>query len=460
MSKEMRFDGKVAIVTGAGNGLGRVYALLLASRGAKVVVNDLGGSVSGVATKDQARPADIVVNEIKKLGGHAVANYDSVEFGEKIVKTAVDAFGTVDIVVNNAGILRDASFMKMSELDWDLIMKVHLKGAFSVTRAAWNIMREKKYGRIINTGSSSGIYGSFGQVNYATAKLGLWGFTQSLAREGEKRNIKCNCIAPLAGTRMTETVMPKEVTEALKPDFVAPFVAYLCHDSCEDSGALYEVGAGYIAKQRWQRSAGVQYDVDNISIESVADQWAKVNDFSEGATNPESNQEMMAVVMNNLENKSKQPKAAPKAAAPKAAAPVAAPAAPSGKTLKSEAIFGMMATYLNQGLGKPLIPKVASVFGFEITPKKGAKPQLIYSIDLKNGDGKTTKGAPKDADATFTMTDDDFESVCMGKLNPQIAFMQGKMKIKGNMSKAAKFTPDLFPPPNAENLAKYAPTKL
>lgn len=177
MSGELRFDNRVAIVTGAGNGLGRAYAHLLASRGAKVVVNDLGGSVSGTEQKDAARPADVVVAEIKKMGGQAVANYDSVEFGEKIVKTAVDAFGTVDIVVNNAGILRDASFMKMTELDWDLIMKVHLKGAFSVTRAAWNIMREKGYGRIINTGSSSGIYGSFGQVNYATAKLGLWGFT-------------------------------------------------------------------------------------------------------------------------------------------------------------------------------------------------------------------------------------------------------------------------------------------
>lgn len=153
-----------------------------------------------------------------------------MEFGDKIVKTAVDAFGTVDIVINNAGILRDISFMKMTELDWDLIMKVHLKGAYSVTRAAWNIMREKGYGRIINTGSSSGIFGSFGQANYATAKLGLWGFTQSLAKEGEKRNIKVNCIAPLAGTRMTETVMPKEVVEALKPEYVAPFVAYLSHD--------------------------------------------------------------------------------------------------------------------------------------------------------------------------------------------------------------------------------------
>jgi 3-hydroxyacyl-CoA dehydrogenase/3a,7a,12a-trihydroxy-5b-cholest-24-enoyl-CoA hydratase len=158
---QLRFDGKVAIITGAGNGLGKAYALLLGSRGAKVVVNDLGRSVTG-ESGESANPADLVVAEIIKNGGQAVANYDSVEFGDKIVKTAIDAFGTVDIVVNNAGILRDVSFQKMSELDWDLIMKVHLKGAYSVTRAAWNIMKNKKYGRIINTGSSAGIYGSFG----------------------------------------------------------------------------------------------------------------------------------------------------------------------------------------------------------------------------------------------------------------------------------------------------------
>ena len=171
----LRFDDKVAIVTGAGAGLGREYALLLASRGAKVVVNDLGGSFKGEGAN--AKAADKVVEEIKSKGGIAVANYDSVEFGEKIVKTAVDAFGTVDIVINNAGILRDISFQKMSELDWDLIMKVHLKGSFSVSRAAWNIMREKNYGRIINTSSSAGLYGSFGQVNYSTAKMGLHGFS-------------------------------------------------------------------------------------------------------------------------------------------------------------------------------------------------------------------------------------------------------------------------------------------
>ena len=303
---ELRFDGKVAIVTGAGNGLGKAYALLLGSRGAKVVVNDLGKSVKGEGEDAGQNPADLVVAEIKKNGGDAVANYDSVEFGEKIVKTAVDAFGTVDIIVNNAGILRDVSFQKMSDLDWDLIMKVHLKGAYSVTRAAWNIMREKQYGRIINTGSSAGIYGSFGQVNYSTAKLGLWGFTQSLAKEGERRNIRVNCIAPLAGTRMTATVMPAEVVEALKPDYVAPFVAYLASENCQETGGLFEVGAGYIAKQRWQRSAGVQFPVNKLTPEIIASKWDNVVDFGKGASNPESNQEMLEIIMNNLEKVKEQ----------------------------------------------------------------------------------------------------------------------------------------------------------
>jgi len=214
-------------------------------------------------------------------------------------------------------------------------MKVHLKGAFSVTRAAWNIMREKQYGRILNTGSSAGIYGSFGQVNYSTAKLGLWGFTQSLAKEGEKRNIKVNCIAPLAGTRMTETVMPKEVLDTLKPEFVAPFVAFMVHESVPDNGALYELGAGFIAKQRWNRSEGVQFDTDKLTPEVIKAKWDQVNQFDKNSTFPVSNQEMMAIIMNNHEAKQKA----------KASAPVTTALSTSG--LKSELIFGMMATYLN-----------------------------------------------------------------------------------------------------------------
>lgn len=188
----------------------------------------------------------------------------------------------------------------MTENDWDLIVKVHLKGSFSVARAAWNIMREKGYGRIINTSSSAGIFGSFGQANYAAAKLGLHGFTQSLAKEGEKRNIKVNTIAPLAGTRMTETVMPKELVEALKPEYVAPLVAYLVHESCPESGSLFEVGAGYICKDRFQRSEGYLFSTQELTPENVSKNWGKIVDFTNG-TIPTSNQDMMEKVMKNIE---------------------------------------------------------------------------------------------------------------------------------------------------------------
>jgi len=285
----LRFDGKVAIVTGAGNGLGRAYAHLLAKGGAKVVVNDLGFNVKGEDEGLKDHPADVVVSEIKQAGGIAVADKHSVEFGEKIVKTALDNFGTVDILINNAGILRDVSFQKMSDKDWDMITATHFRGAFSVTRACWNIMREKKYGRIINTASSAGIYGSFGQANYAAAKLGLWGFTQSLAKEGERRNILTNCIAPLAGTRMTATVMPQEAVDALRPEYVAPFVGYLVHDSSTENGSLFEAGAGWIGKMRFQRTAGHQYDLVNFTPGAVAAKWDKVIDFENEPTYPESN---------------------------------------------------------------------------------------------------------------------------------------------------------------------------
>lgn len=197
----LRFDGKVVVVTGAGGGIGREYALFFAARGAKVVVNDLGTSHTGVGAGGN-NSADKVVAEIKAKGGVAVANYDSVEFGDKIIKTAIDNFKRIDILINNAGILRDISFQKMKDDDWNLIFKVHVYGAYSCTRAAWNFMREQGYGRIINTSSAAGLFGSFGQVNYSAAKLALHGFTQSLAKEGVKKNILVNTIAPIAATRM------------------------------------------------------------------------------------------------------------------------------------------------------------------------------------------------------------------------------------------------------------------
>jgi len=276
----LRFDNRVAIVTGAGNGLGRSHALLLASRGAKVVVNDLGSSHTGSGKSSAA--ADKVVEEIKAAGGEAVANYDSVEDGAKIVQCALDTWKRVDVIVNNAGILRDTSFQKMTQDDWDLIYRVHVLGAFRVTQAAWNTMRDAGYGRIVMTASAAGIYGNFGQANYSMAKLGLHGFAQTLAIEGAKRNVRVNTIAPIAGSRMTETVLPPNLVAALKPEFVSPLVACLAHESCEENGGLFEVGGGFMGKLRWERSEGMMFRLSRpITPEQDATHYNNFYEFSE-----------------------------------------------------------------------------------------------------------------------------------------------------------------------------------
>ena len=212
MSESVQFQDKVVIVTGAGGGLGRAHALLFARHGAKVLVNDLGGSTQGEGANASA--ADRVVAEIREAGGIAEANHDSVTDGEKIVQHALDVFGRIDVVVNNAGILRDKTFHKMEDSDWDLVYRVHVEGAYKVTRAAWPHMREQGYGRVIFTASTSGIYGNFGQSNYGMAKLGLYGLTRTLALEGRKNNILVNAIAPTGGTRMTEGLIPPQVIGA------------------------------------------------------------------------------------------------------------------------------------------------------------------------------------------------------------------------------------------------------
>ncbi|KAJ3209663.1 hypothetical protein HDU82_000348, partial [Entophlyctis luteolus] len=297
----LRFDNRVVIVTGAGGGLGKVYALFFGSRGkispclprgggsqrsAAVVVNDLGGSRTGDG-KGEHRAADLVVQEIIAAGGKAVANYDSVEDGDKIVETAMKAFGRVDVIINNAGILRDKSFARMTDEDWDLIHRVHVRGSYKVTKAAWDVFQKQGYGRIINTSSASGIYGNFGQANYAAAKYALHGFTLTLAREGAKKNILVNSIAPVAASRMTETVMPPEMLAHLNPTFVVPVVAYLCHESSTETGGLFELGAGFVAKLRWERSKGVVFKSDStFTPGSVAAQIAKISDFSKDAQHP------------------------------------------------------------------------------------------------------------------------------------------------------------------------------
>jgi len=268
---ELGYDGKVAIITGAGGGLGRQHALLLAKRGALVVVNDLGGSIDGSGT--DASAAQKVVDEIKAAGGEAVADHNSVatpEGGAAIVKTAVDAYGKVDIVINNAGILRDKSFHNMSPDLMNPVFDVHLKGAFHVTQPAYLIMREQGYGRIISTSSAAGIFGNFGQTNYGAAKMGLVGFTRVLAVEGAKFNIKANAIAPLPLTRMTETLMGN-LADKLGPEEVTPIVAMLAHEDCPVSGNIFSVGGGRVANVFIGETQG--YTKPGHTLEDLRDNW-------------------------------------------------------------------------------------------------------------------------------------------------------------------------------------------
>lgn len=299
MAEQLRFDGKVVIVTGAGGGLGRAHALAFGARGAKVVVNDLGGSAHGEG--QSASAADRVVEEIRAAGGEAVANYDSVEEGEKIVQAALDAYGGLHVVVNNAGILRDVSFHKMSDADWDLVYRVHVRGSYAVTKAAWNHLRDQEYGRIVMTASAAGIYGNFGQANYAMAKLGLVGFANTLAVEGRKRNVFVNTVAPIAGSRLTETVLPKEITEALRPEYVSPLVLWLSHEDCDENGGLFEVGGGFFGKLRWERAAGATYRTGrSVSPEDVRRAWSEIRGF-ERSEHPSSINESMQPILDNLQ---------------------------------------------------------------------------------------------------------------------------------------------------------------
>jgi NAD(P)-dependent dehydrogenase (short-subunit alcohol dehydrogenase family) len=275
---DIRFDGKVAIVTGAGGGLGRQHALELARRGAKVLVNDLGGAVDGSGGSSEAAKA--VVAEIKGAGGEAIADGASVTDDAGVagmVKAAMDAWGRVDILIANAGVLRDKSFSKMEIADFEFVVDVHLMGTVKPAKAVWEIMREQNYGRIVVTTSSTGLYGNFGQTNYGAAKLSLVGFMNSLKIEGQKNNVHVNAIAPVAATRMTENIIPPPLAERLKPDYVTPGVVYLCSEEAPN-GAILAAGAGVFALARIYETEGVYLGEGGLSAEEVRDNWGKISD--------------------------------------------------------------------------------------------------------------------------------------------------------------------------------------
>lgn len=276
---DLRFDGRVVVVTGAGNGLGKSHALEFAKRGAAVVINDLGGAGDGSGIDSSV--ASQVVKEIEAMGGRAIANTDSVEDGTRIIQEALDTFGRIDVLVNNAGILRDTAFHKMDDATWDAIYRVHLLGTFRTTRAAWDAMRTAGYGRILMTTSAAGIYGNFGQANYSAAKLGILGLANTLAVEGAAKGVLTNTIAPTAASRLTATVMPKQMLDALAPEYVTPLAAYLCHEGSQENGSVFEVGGGWVAKLRWEQARGAMFKPGTLTAESLAERWSEVVSFTD-----------------------------------------------------------------------------------------------------------------------------------------------------------------------------------
>jgi NAD(P)-dependent dehydrogenase (short-subunit alcohol dehydrogenase family) len=281
----IQFKDKVAVITGSGAGLGRIYALEFAKRGASVVVNDPGGTRDGSGKSTSV--ADSVVQEIIANGGNAVASYDSVasmDGGKQIVQTAVDTFGKVDILINNAGILRDKTILRLTEDDWDSVISVHLKGAFCVSQAAFAAMKKNNYGRIVNTVSGAGLYGNYGQANYCAAKMGLVGLMNGLSIEGTKYNIKCNTIAPVAASRMTEDIFTPEMIERLKPEYVAPIVLYLASEKNQETKMIFNCAGGWFSRSEIVCASGKLFDITGdkgrkITPEIIAENWSAISDI-------------------------------------------------------------------------------------------------------------------------------------------------------------------------------------
>ncbi|UCH22625.1 MAG: SDR family NAD(P)-dependent oxidoreductase [Deltaproteobacteria bacterium] len=410
---EIRFDDRVAIVTGAGSGLGRVYALELAKRGAKVVVNDLGGARDG-SGKGAKGPADKVVKKIKAAGGQAVANYDSVatiEGGENIVKTALEAFGTVDIVINNAGILRDKSFLKMEPENWQIVLDVHLNGAYNVSRPAFAVMKDKGYGRILLTTSAAGLYGNFGQTNYAAAKMGLVGLMNTLKLEGQKYDIKVNTIAPVATSRLTEDILPPDFVDKLKPELVAPLALYLVSEKCPVSGNIYNAGMGCYNRVAMVTGPGaVVGDGKEIpAAEQLVAQWEKATSLK-GAKEYQNLNEPIGDIL-------------------------AAFAQPAEATEGSVSGFDDVSAVFDAIPGAFIADAAAGVdvvFQYNISGEGGGD---WYSA-IKDQTCRVESGTHEKPTCTLKMAAGDFLDMMNGKLPAMQAYTSGKLRIEGDIMKS------------------------
>lgn len=415
---KIRFDDRVAIVTGAGAGLGRVYALELAARGARVVVNDYGGSTDGTGT-GTCSPAQRVVDEIIKAGGQAVANTDnvaSITGGQNIVDTALKAFGTLDILINNAGILRDKSFVKMEPAHWDAVLGVHLSGAYNVTRPAFKIMKEKGYGRIIMTTSAAGLYGNFGQTNYSAAKLALVGLMNTLKIEGEKYDIRVNTIAPLAASRLTEGVMPDEIFERSKPEYVMPMTLYLCSEQCPVTGNVYNAGMGFFNRVAIATGPGaVVGNRGNLpDADAIKAKMSSIKSLKGSKEYSQLNDQIMDL-LTSLESP------------PDAVADIAE-GGRSARFATPAAVFDAM-----PGLFKPRAAEGIEVVFQYIIAGQGKGD---FYCEIKNGECEVKAALHDKPTCTLKMDAAHFLDMMNGKTTPMQAYSSGKLTIEGDIMKS------------------------
>jgi len=414
-TEELRFDGKVAVVTGAGAGLGKTYALMLAQRGAKIVVNDLGGSRDGTGTSNSA--ADAVVAEIVQAGGEAVANYDSVatpEGGAAIVQKALDAFGRIDILINNAGILRDKSLSKLEPADWKAVRQVHLDGTYHATKPAFEAMRAQGFGRIVMTTSSAGLFGNFGQSNYAAAKLGIVGMMNTLELEGVKKDVLINTVAPVAATRLTEDVFPPDLLERSKPELVAALVLFLCSDRCKETGHVFNAGLGFFNRTAMISAPGIVLggQTKAPTLEDIHRNFGAI-DSLEGAKEHENAMVALGAMQAAVEGKGKKEET---------------PGKKEEKTLTVAGIFERMP----EAFQKDKAAGVVVTFQFSISGEGGGD----WSVVIADQTCSVSVGKPEKPTTTITMASPDFVALIQGTLNPMQAYTSGKLKIGGDLMKS------------------------
>ncbi len=407
------FNGRVAIVTGAGGGLGRAYALELARMGARVVVNDLGGARDGCGEGSNA-PADRVVAEIQQEGGTAIANADSVstaEGGENIVRAALDAFGRLDILVNNAGILRDRSFLKMTPEDWHQVMAVHLNGAYNITRPAFEVMKENGYGRIVMTTSGAGLYGNFGQTNYSAAKMGLVGLMNTLKIEGARYDIRVNTIAPLAASRLTEDVLPPDMFERMKPEFVVPMVMALCSEQCEDTGSIFNAGMGYFNRVAIVSGKALHLgDTDHPPTpEMIHEHWQEIDTLAGGKEIDDATTAIFDLVTPPTDEDETG-------------------AGPDGGGSEVAGIFKNMPHVFDAGAAQG----VDVVFQFTISGGGGGDWHCV----VKDAVCTVAAGVHPKPSCSIIMAAGDFLDMMTGRLVPMQAYTAGKLRIEGDIMKS------------------------